>query len=244
MISFLGALAGALSGIATGVGGGVSAAMNRDMSRESRAWQQMMSSTAHQRQVMDMRAAGLNPILSATGGRGASTPRGAEAMISNIGAEVASSAMQARKQSGELKLMGAQTGAQQAAAEKAHADRIYAEQQTANARIAAQGLSADATRKAHEAEISSAAAAAARVDKELWESEPGKVLRVLHNVPGLASLIGGGVGGYLGGRGRAGAARRSNREFDRRLENERRYQRRQYERPGRPLELGPLERSP
>lgn len=57
-------------------------AFNAEQAQINRDWQMSMSSTAHQREVADLKAAGLNPIISAYG-QGASTGSGSAASSTN-----------------------------------------------------------------------------------------------------------------------------------------------------------------
>lgn len=87
------------------------------LSRENRQWQEHMSNTAHQREVADLRAAGLNPMLGYMGS-GASTPSGNVPTVENVLAPAVNSAMAAKRLRADLQLMQAQT-------EKTNTERQY-----------------------------------------------------------------------------------------------------------------------
>lgn len=84
------------AGLAAGsslLGGILSNRANRDEAKRQMEFQERMSSTAHQREVADLRAAGLNPMLSAKLG-GASSPGGAMAQIQDVLSPAVASASQ------------------------------------------------------------------------------------------------------------------------------------------------------
>lgn len=90
------------------VGDLFSAKQMKDASSDQMRFQAYMSNTAHQREVADYRAAGLNPILSATGGSGSSTPGGAEYGVPDYGARL-SSALQLKLQQAQIQNVNAAT---------------------------------------------------------------------------------------------------------------------------------------
>lgn len=100
---------------------------------QQRAWQEQMSNTAHQREVKDLREAGLNPILSATGGAGAPVGGGATAdapKADSNSAAILSSAIEAKLAESQDKLLGKQSEQAEASARLSTAQARKVDEET------------------------------------------------------------------------------------------------------------------
>uniref|UniRef100_A0AAU8AY94 DNA pilot protein n=1 Tax=Dulem virus 109 TaxID=3145586 RepID=A0AAU8AY94_9VIRU len=142
------------------------AAINRD-------WQERMSSTAYQRAVADMRAAGINPVLSALNG-GAVTTSGSQASADTSGSSAIASLLSSFI-SAQTAIQSANINArtQEAVADKYTAmERIVADMNNATSRYNA-ALGSDATRYSadrHAAATMSAAAQSAAASMFMAEA--------------------------------------------------------------------------
>lgn len=108
-------------------------ASNAAEAQKNRDFQERMSSTAHQREIADLKAAGLNPILSA-GGQGASSPTGGVIPMQNPEFDFAA-VMNAAKAAKEVDLLDDQKDFIKAQAAQARAATRQTNAQTGKTKL-------------------------------------------------------------------------------------------------------------
>lgn len=131
--SFLGDMGGFPWGSALSAGanllGGMSAnESNKKLAKQQMKFQERMSSTAYQRAVKDMQAAGLNPMLAYSQG-GASSPIGAMPKMENVAASAVNSGQSGALIAAQLDNIKAQTERTEAEADNVRADTVVKEEQ-------------------------------------------------------------------------------------------------------------------
>lgn len=179
------ALGSTIAGTAAQIGGQQATnKQNKAEAKKNRKFQEFMSGTAHQREVADLKLAGLNPILSAGGGTGASTGSGAQATMQNPFEKLSSTALETQRVRKEVKQADSQI-------ELNKASQIAA---TESAKVS----QASAKKMASETKILKHNESSAKAEAE-FRQEKSNVDKATYKLEKGSNILGGLIGNLFGG---------------------------------------------
>lgn len=164
------------------IGGRRDERTNRRAYRENRGWEEMMSNSAYQRSVADMRMAGLNPaMMYAGGGSGAGTPTVSPPETS-ASRGFGSSALSAMQMSEQIKLLKEQIRAVDAQSINTAADTSKKQSEVELNNHIGEQIRADTNLKRVNSALAAEQIPEAKASAKFWSQESGDTMKSIQNI--------------------------------------------------------------